>query len=133
MKSGLVSLLAGESTVNAICGSRIYVNKAPQKATFPHLVITQMSSEENGSIDGGSGQLRFLTFDIDCRAQTSVKAEELGNAVRTFLDDYSGAAGSCTIGAVIMNDESDDYEPPQDGSDVGVHVVTLDLDVQFNT
>ena len=133
MKSGLVSLLANESTVNAICGSRIYVNKAPQKATFPHLVITQMSSEENGSIDGGSGQLRFLTFDIDCRAQTSVKAEELGNAVRTFLDDYSGAAGSYTIGAVIMNDESDDYEPPQDGSDVGVHVVTLDLDVQFNT
>ena len=65
--------------------------------------------------------------------QTSVKAEELGNAVRTFLDDYSGAAGSYTIGAVIMNDESDDYEPPQDGSDVGVHVVTLDLDVQFNT
>lgn len=133
MKSGLVSLLTNESTVNAICGSRIYVNKAPQKATFPHLVITQMSSEENGSIDGGSGQLRFLTFDIDCRAQTSVKAEELGNAVRTFLDDYSGAAGSYTIGAVIMNDESDNYEPPQDGSDVGVHVVTLDLDVQFNT
>ena len=133
MKSGLVALLAGEATVNAICRSRIYVSKAPQKATFPHLVITQMSSEENGTIDGGSGQLRFLNFDIDCRAQTSVKAEELGNAVRTFLDDYSGAAGSYTIGAVIMNDESDDYEPPQDGSDVGVHVVTLDLDVQFNT
>jgi hypothetical protein len=133
MKSGLVALLAGEATVNAICGSRIYVNKAPQKATFPHIVITQMSSEENGTIDGGSGQLRFLNFDIDCRAQTSVKAEELGNAVRVFLDDYSGTAGGYTIGAVIMNDESDDYEPPQDGSDVGVHVVTLDLDVQFNT
>jgi hypothetical protein len=133
MKSGLVSLLAGESTISAICGSRIYINKAPQKATFPQLVITQMSSEENGSIDGGSGQLRFLTFEIDCRALTSVQAEALGNAVRAFLDDYSGAAGSSTIGAVIMNDESDDYEPPQDGSDVGVHVVTLDLDVQFNT
>lgn len=133
MKSGLVSLLAGESTISSICGSRIYINKAPQKATFPQLVITQMSSEENGTIDGGSGQLRFLNFEIDCRALTSVQAEALGTAVRTFLDDYSGAAGSSTIGAVIMNDESDDYEPPQDGSDVGVHVVTLDLDVQFNT
>jgi hypothetical protein len=133
MKSGLVSLLAGESTISALCGSRIYINKAPQKATFPQLVITQMSSEENGSIDGGSGQLRFINFDIDCRATTSMQAESLGNAVRTFLDDYSGAAGGSTIGAVIMNDESDDYEPPQDGSDVGVHVVTLDLDIQFNT
>lgn len=133
MKSGLVSLLTGESTIAALCGSRIYINKAPQKATFPQLIITQMSSEENATMDGGSGQLRFLNFDIDCRALTSMQSEALGNAVRTFLDDYSGAAGSSTIGAVIMNDESDDYEPPQDGSDVGVHVVTLDVDIQFNT
>lgn len=133
MKSGLVSLLSGESTVNAICGSRIYIGKAPQKAIFPHLIITQMSSEENGTLDGKSGQLRFLNFDIDCKSKTSVQAEQLANAVRTFLDDYSGAAGDFTIGAVIMNDESDDYEPPTDGSDIGVHIVTLDLDIQYNT
>ncbi len=84
-------------------------------------------------MDGGSGQLRFINFDIDCRATTSVKADELATAVRVFIDDYSGAAGGYTIGAVVMNDESDDYEPPQDGSDIGVHVVTLDLDVQFNS
>jgi hypothetical protein len=133
MKSGLVSLLSGESTVTAICSTRIYVGKAPQKALLPHVIITQMGSEENGSIDGASGQLRFLTFDVDCKSKTSVQAEQLANAVRAFLDDYSGTAGDYTIGAVIMNDESDDYEPPADGSDVGVHVVTLDLDVQFNT
>jgi hypothetical protein len=91
-----------------------------------------MSSEENTSLDGASGQLRFLNFDIDCKAKTSVQAEALGNAVRVYLDDYSGTAGSYTIGAVILNDESDDYEPPQDGSDVGVHVVTLDVDVHYN-
>lgn len=133
MKSGLVSLLSAEATVTAICATRIYVNRAPQNAVFPHLVITQMGSEENGTLDGGSGQLRFLDFDIDCKAKSSVSAEALANAVRVYLDDYSGTAGSFTIGAVLMNDESDDYEPPQDGSDVGVFVVTLDLTVQFNT
>ena len=133
MKSGLVSLLTGEATVSAICSSRVYVNRAPQNAIFPHVIITQMSSEENGTIDGGSGQLRFLDFDIDCKAKSSVTAESLGNAIRTYIDDYSGAAGSFTIGAVIMNDESDDYEPPQDGSDVGVFVVTLDLTIHYNT
>lgn len=133
MKSGLVSLLSGEATINTICSSRVYVGKAPQKAALPHVIITQMSSEENGSIDGGSGQLRFLNFDIDCKSKTSVQAEQLSKAVREFLDDYSGAAGDFTIGAVIMNDESDDYEPPTDGSDIGVHVVTLDVDIQFNT
>ena len=133
MKAGLVSLLTAESTITAICGSRVYVSRAPQKSTFPYVVITQMGSDENGTIDGSTGQLRFLDFDIDCKAKSSVEAESLGNAIRTYIDDYSGAAGSFTIGAVIMNDESDDYEPPQDGSDVGVFVVTLDLTIHYNT
>lgn len=133
MKAALVSLLSGESTVNAICSNRVYVNRAPQKAIFPQIIITQMNSEENGTLDGGSGQLRFLNFDIDCRAKSSLEAASLGDAVRVFLDDYSGTAGSKTIGAVLMNDESDDYEPPTDGSDVGVFLVTLDVTVQFNT
>jgi len=132
MKSGLVALLSTEATITAICGTRVYVTKAPQKAVFPYVIITQMSSQENASLDGASGKLRFITFDIDCKSKTSVQAESLGNAVRTFIQDYTGAAGNFTIGAVIMNDESDSYEPPDDGSDVGVHVVTLDLDVQFN-
>jgi len=133
MKSGLVSLLSTEATITAICSTRIYVNRAPENAAFPHVIITQMSSDENGTLDGGSGQLRFLDFDIDCKAKASVTAESLANAVRVFIDDYSGAAGSYTIGAVILNDESDDYEPPQDGSDVGVFVVTLDVTIHFNT
>ena len=133
MKSGLVSLLSAEATITTICSTRIYVNRAPQNATFPHVIITQMSSEENTTLDGASGQLRFLDFDIDCKAKSSVTAESLANAVRTYIDDYSGTAGSYTIGAVVLNDESDDYEPPQDGSDLGVFVVTLDLTVQFNT
>jgi len=133
MKSGLVSLLTGEATVSAICSSRVYVNRAPQNAIFPHVIITQMGSEENATLDGASGRLRFIDFDIDCKAKSSVQAESLANAVRVFIDDYSGTAGSFTIGAVLMNDESDDYEPPQDGSDVGVFVVTLDLTIHYNT
>lgn len=133
MKSGLVSLLTGEATISAICGSRVYVGNAPQKATFPHVVLTQLGSHENYAIDGGSGQLRFVTFDIDCRAKTSVGAESLANAVRVYLDDYSGTAGSYTIGAVLMNGETDDYEPPSDASDTGTYVVTLDVEVQYST
>ena len=133
MKSGLVSLLTGEATVSAICSSRVYVNRAPQNAIFPHVIITQLGSGEYTTLDGASGWLRFIDFDIDCKAKSSVQAESLSNAVRVFIDDYSGTAGSYTIGAVIMNDESDDYEPPQDGSDVGVFVVTLDLTIHYNT
>jgi hypothetical protein len=132
MKSGLVSLLLAQSTITDLVGSRIYISNAPQKAIFPHVIITQMSSNENTALDGGSGQLRFLSFDIDCKAKTSLAASNLAKVIREFIDDYSGTAGSDTIGAVIMNDEADDYEPPSDASDTGVYVVTLDLDIQYS-
>lgn len=140
MRSGLVSLLTNESTVSALVGSRVYVNKAPQtvysagKRTpklAPHIVITQMGSNENGSLDG-SGELRFIDFDIDCKADRSVEAENIGNAVRNFIKDYTGTAGTYTIAAVHVQDEQDGFEPPTDDSDVGVHVVTLDVRIDFN-
>ena len=130
MRSGLVALLAGEATISAIVGSRIYISKAPQKAALPHIIITQMSSDELPALDTTPG-LRFLDFDIDCKADRSLESYTLGNAVRVFLDDYSGAAGSQTVGAVIMNDESTDYEPPTDASDIGVHVTLLDVTNQY--
>ena len=131
MKSGLVTLLKAQSSISAIVGTRVYVSKAPQKAALPHIVITQMRSEDYKSLDN-TGNLRAVDYDIDCRADRSVESETLGNAVRTFLQDYSGAAGTYTIGAVLLNDETNDYEPPTDASDVGVHTVTLDVTIQFN-
>ncbi len=131
MRAGLVSLLTGESTISDIVGSRVYVSKAPQKATLPYIVITQMSSEEFKTLDN-TGNLRAIDFDIDCKSDRSVTAETLGNAVRVFVQDYTGAAGEETIEAVLLNDESTDYEPPTDASDVGIHTVLLDVTIQFN-
>jgi len=125
-----VSLLTGESTISAIVGSRVYVSKAPQSAVLPYIIITQMSSNENQTIDGSTG-LRFVDFDIDCKADRSVESETLGNAVRTFIDDYTGTAGSETVKAVLLNDESTQYEPPTDGSDTGIYTTLLDVTIQY--
>lgn len=130
MKSGLVSLLVNESTVSAIVGTKVFLGKVPQRTELPYIMITQMDSNELQTLDGTTG-LRFVTFDIDCKADRSVEAETLGNAVRVFLDDASGTAGSQTIKAVLMNSESTEYEPPTDGSDKGVHVVLLDVTIQY--
>ena len=131
MRSGLVALLAGESTISNIVATRIYISKAPQTAPLPNIVITQMGSDELPALDSTPG-LRFLDFDIDCRAERSVDSYTLGNAVRVFLDDYSGPAGSQTVGAIILNDESTDYDPPADASDKGVHTTLLDITVQYS-
>ena len=131
MKAGLVALLTGEPTINALVGSRVFIDKAPQAAALPYIVITQLASENNPSFDGKSNSLRFVDFDIDCKAERSVEADALATAVRVFLDDYSGPAGAETIGAVLMADESDEYEPPADGSDIGIFDVTLDVQIQY--
>lgn len=133
MKASLVTLLTGESTISTLISSRCYVGKAPQKSTLPFILITQMASEQNTTMDGASSSLRFIDYDIDCKADRAIEAAQLADAVRVFLDDFSGATGGTeTIGAVLMNDETDDFEPPADGSDVGIHVVTLDVTIQYN-
>lgn len=130
MRSGLVSLLAGESTISAIVGSRVYVGHAPQGEARPHIVVTQMRSEEYKALDG-TGPLRMVSFDIDCKADRTVTAESLAKIVRRFIDDYTGTAGSETIGAVLVNGETDAWESPFDGTDVGIYGVTIDADIQY--
>lgn len=129
MKSGLVSLLQNESTISAIT-SQVYITKAPQTATVPYIVLELTDTEEFGSLDG-TGSLRRVTFAIDCQSDRSVEAETLGAAVRVFIDDFTGAAGSFTIDAVNLSQELSDYDPPKDASDKGTHTVTLLVDIFY--
>lgn len=131
MKAGLVALFTAESTISSLVGSRVYVGTAPQSAVLPHILITQMTSNEFNSFDA-TGDLRAVTFDIDCKADRAIEASNLADAVRDFIKDYSGTAGSETIRAVILNDESDGVESPSDNSDISTYVVTLDIDVHYN-
>jgi len=129
MKTGLIALLKSEGTISTITSS-IYITKAPDTATVPYIVIELLDTEEFGSLDG-TGSLRRVSFGIDCQASRGVEAETLGSAVRKFLDDYTGAAGSFTIDAVVLQQETSAYSPPQDASDKGTHTVGLDFDIFY--
>lgn len=131
MKGDMVSLLTGEATISSLVSSRVYVGSVPQDATYPLILLTQMDTNEMNSFDVTS-DLRAVTFDIDCKADRSVEADTLAAAVRAFIADYTGTAGSETIRAVLLNSESDGFEPPTDNSGVGTYVVTLDVDVMYN-
>ncbi len=130
MIEGLPALLRGESTISALVGTRVYPYHAPQTATLPYIVVTQLNSEEFKDMTS-TGSLRAVDFDVDCKADRATESRTLGKIVREFLDDYSGAAGSETISAVLMNNESTEYEPPTDGSDRGIYTTLLDLTIQY--
>jgi hypothetical protein len=132
MITGLVAKLVSDATVGGLIGSRCYVNKAPQGARLPYLILTQLDSEEYITLDATTSNLRSITVDIDCKGRTFVECETLTNAVKALLTDYVGAAGSYVIGASFFQSEVHDYEPAADGGDAGIFVITLDFDFQFN-
>lgn len=132
MITGILNLMINTAAISTLIGSRCYINKAPQKAALPYLVLTQLNSEEFLSLDNTTSALRSIVIDIDCKGRTFPETEGLANAVKARLTDYSGAAGGYTVGASIFNSESHDYEPATDGSDNGVFAITLDYDIIFN-
>ena len=140
MEEALVALLKTQVSITATVGQRIYAGFMPQKAVshtndddrdgLPCILITELSSEENVAFDS-TGALRFVNVDIDCKAKSRPVARTLAKTVRRFIDDYTGTAGSETIRAVLMEASRMDYEQPFDGSDNGIHVVTMNLTVQY--
>jgi len=132
LKSALITILTSDTDVADLVGSRVYVGYAPQHAAMPHLVLTLMDSEEFQLISGTTGS-RQVDFDIDCRAKRSVTAESVGDAVRDALTNYSGTVGSDTVHAIMVQSESNDYEPPADASQTGIHTVTIDVTCQYSS
>jgi hypothetical protein len=112
--------------------SEVYVNTAEQSASLSYLLLTQIDNEFNLRLDG-TGGLIFTDVDVDCKAATYVKAQTLADAVKAYFQDYTGTAGDDTVKAVLLNGERSDYEPPQDGSAIGKHVISLDFNVQWST
>ena len=130
MKHGLRTLLVAEASITALVGTRVYVETVPQGSQLPHILITQISTDEYNTLDGAGG-MRSMDVDIDGKAAGSVSATAVADAVRAYIKNYTGTAGSYTINSVLVNDESAGYEPPTDGSDVGIYYVTLDTSIQF--
>ena len=133
MKAGLRKLFLATNGITSLVGDRTFVTRLPPrvKKDADHILITQISSDENNSLDGTS-ELRFLDIDVDCKATSLARTDAMSLAVRTFLKDYTGPAGDQEIKAVLFSDESDSFEPFIDGSDEGFYVTTLDFNIQYS-
>jgi hypothetical protein len=110
----------------------VHIGAADESAAMPYVLLTEIENDFSLRLDG-TGGLILTDVDVDCKAATYNLAQTLADAVKAYFQDYTGAAGTDTVKAVLLNGEKSDYEPPQDGSSVGKHVVTLDFNVQWST
>lgn len=96
------------------------------------IVIERTGRDPMVALDGTYG-MQSSDITVNCIAKASDDADAIANAVTDYFKDYTGAAGSDTIDAVIWTDSNMDDYPPPDGTDVPWKVVALEFTVQHHT
>lgn len=134
IEAALYAHLTANAGVAALVGSRVYpMGSVPQGAAFPRITYQRISSVHEHH-QGGVAGLAHPRLQVDCWAQgasgyAAVKA--LAEAVRMALDGRRGAMGAgdaaVDVRSVILEGQSDGWEPPTDSSAVGVHRVRMDF------
>ena len=130
--SNLRTLLIAEATINTLLSSTTAcgTDKTDQNIAMPYLVLTQLNEDLMLTLGATTG-LRNVEVDIDCVASSRVTADNVADAVETYIKDYSGAAGASTIRAVLLNDRAYDAIPIGQGTENYKFVTTLNLQVQY--
>lgn len=112
-----------------IVGTRAFPVVLPQSADLPAITYARTTGAYDHNLKGSSG-VAIPTFELDCWAPTYEQADQIAEAVRQKMQGFSGTMGSVTVTSVILDDESDHFEPAQDASDRAVFRITLRYRVQ---
>jgi hypothetical protein len=128
IKEDLVSFLTADSMVAAAVDERIYPSIIPQEefgggSLKPCIVYERNGVRRDQTLCGTDGLARS-SFRLTAFALTPDEAEDVAQAVRGALLDYSGAMGSTQVHTVSLETETDglDIEP-------GLHRVDLFLTI----
>ena len=133
IESALVAILttAAGAIPAAIAAGSIFPNAAPQGTPLatPCLIYSLVVAEHQASYGGSSG-LCCGHYQVTCRSPKYASTKALAEAVRKSLDARTEGDGG-DIQAVIIDGETDIYEPPIDKSDVGQHCVHFDVSIWY--
>jgi len=118
-------LLSFTDITNKI-GTRVYINRAPEKTPTPYLIISRTSGTPQYSLDGEIGKaqsmLEITAWDRDPNGP--YKANVIGDLVRDKLSGWRGNwCDTYVDGCTLEGEPIDRDEIPNDGSSDGWHAV----------
>lgn len=126
---GITSLVP-QQTIDGTVFSGIFNEYPTQGFRLPFILISVVSTDPYACLDGTQGMMSF-GIDIDCYANRFDKSVAISNAVQSFLNDYTGPAGSnCMINAVILKNKSHSKLYEDGGRDTREHVDSLSYQIQ---
>ena len=125
-----ITTLAPAQTIGGVAFAGVFLDHNAEGFAAPFVTITLIDHDPYKRFDGTGGTLRMSEFDIDCYCSNRPASIALADAVETFLNDYSGAAGSDTIDAVLFQSKRDDIVYLGDGRDQRHYIRSLSYQIQ---
>lgn len=100
----LYAKLAADATLTGIVGTRIYAELAPENATFPFVLVTEMSPGNDLRVVG-TGRIwsepLFLVQAVDQTASYTGNIKTLATRIDAVLHGSSGPATDGTVWACV--------------------------------
>ena len=112
-------------------GVRIFPVALEQGRARPALTYQRLpKSTHDHNLKQASGS-SLATFKLVCWGDTYEQADTLADAVRHGMQGFGGVVEGTQIDSVVLADEFDDFEEPQDGSSRGIYAVHLDFKIRY--
>lgn len=109
IEDGLYSYLTNNAGVKAIVASRVYPLVIAQKTALPAITYQTSSLKPDRNLSGNTGRMT-ATVQLNAWAETYTEVKSLAEALRSALNDYSGAMGSDTIRRSGVESETDGWD-----------------------
>lgn len=106
----IYSILAENSGVSTVVGTRIYPQIAEQGAAFPFIVYVLRDIEPSDTKSGAS-TLDEIRYDIIAAAETYAALASLTERIRLALDRFSGTVSGIVVDSIQFTDLDVTNEP----------------------
>lgn len=110
-------------------GTRIRRNAASQNETRPFVVYTILNTDTSQGLDGAETGKGISDVEVIVEAEDAAEAKAAADAIRATLK----AVANTTMGSpgtvveyIHFEGEQQSYDPPDDGSQNGLHLITQD-------
>lgn len=130
IRKALNQYLAGKAVLTNIVGTKIFPVVRPQGTTLPAISFLRLTGEHAHNLQGGAGRgdPRFM---VDCIADTYAQADDLAEVVRGVMQGFTGTMGDVEVTSVTLEDDSDQFDQPEDGSDRVAFHIPLIFKIQY--
>ena len=114
----------------SMVNGRVYPVLAPQQAVMPFVVYQEITYRSEHHM-GGAADLKNVWYQWDVFAERHQQVRDVGEALTTALDGYSGTVNGVDIRAVFVRDRRVSLENEQAGGQQMLYRVSLDTEIWY--